>query len=140
MDQATETLLDRYVLVHGRVYVYWNLHKNVYSVRKRKIVQLHATQVQLRDVTFKVSEAGRQRVIREKRKNVHAGLQGTWVGLMQDPRTWKTRGWRRVTYDPYRSDHFFTTNGNYAVVGAKQVVGKTVNGRARLYARGLEYA
>jgi hypothetical protein len=36
----------------------------------------HETSVVLSDVTFKVSEAGRQRVIREGRKNVHAGIEG----------------------------------------------------------------
>ena len=126
--------------MHGRVYVYWNLHKDLFSVRQRRIVQAHATRVQLQDVLFKVSEAGRQRVLREKRKNVHAGLQGGWIGLERSGALWKTRGWRRITYDPYQFDHFVTANGHRAVVGAKAVVGKIVNGRARLYARGLEYA
>jgi len=35
-----------------------------------------ASTVLLSDVTPKVSEAGRQRVLREKRKNVHAGMGG----------------------------------------------------------------
>lgn len=123
--------------MEGRVYVYWNLHKNLYSVRQRGLVRLHAEHVQLRDVTFVVSEAGRQRVLREKRKNVHAGLRGEWAGL---PETgWETRGWRKLAYDPYRFDCFVTATGHRPVEGAEQVMGCIVDGRARVYARGLKY-
>jgi len=37
---------------------------------------VHAEALLLESVSFKVSEAGRQRVIRERSKNVHAGLVG----------------------------------------------------------------
>lgn len=120
----------------SRVYVYWNLHKDLYSVRKKGRVHRHATHVQLRNVTFAVSESGRQRVLREGRKNVHAGIRGedcTREG------GWETRGWRRITYDPYRFDSFVTANGLRPVVGASQVVGAVVDGRPRVYAKGLVY-
>lgn len=65
-----------------RVFVYRNLHKQVWSVialegqHKGRVV-VHAPYVQLYGaIKFNVREAGRQRVIREKRKNVHAGIQG----------------------------------------------------------------
>jgi hypothetical protein len=67
--------------------VYFNLHKHVWSIRaaegpqKGKVVA-HAETVTLRDATFKVSEAGRQRVLHEQRKNVHAVVRGAllWHG------------------------------------------------------------
>lgn len=121
----------------GRVYVYWNLHKDRYSVRRGTRVQRHADFVHLENVKFSVSESGRQRVIREKRKNVHAGVRGEDRAPKTAP---STRGWRRITYDPYRFDHFVTVSGERPVVGADELVGKIVGGRARLYARGLEYA
>lgn len=118
-----------------RVYVYWNLHKNMYSVREHGIVQAHVDAVQLRDVTFAVSEAGRRRVLREGRKNVHAGLRGK----RDRGRAWDTRGWRRVVYDPYKGPSFSTLDGR-PVSAAEQAVGRIVGGRARVYARGLTFA
>ncbi len=41
--------------------------------------------VNLEDVEFKVSEAGRQRLLREKRKNVHAFAIGTVAFLIVFP-------------------------------------------------------
>jgi len=64
-----------------KVFVYWNLPKECWSVkalngtRKGKVIY-HAEQVRVANPVGKVSEAGRQRVLREKRKNVHAGIVG----------------------------------------------------------------
>lgn len=65
-----------------RVFVYRNLHQQVWSIKalegdhKGRVIA-HAPFVQLSGkIQFKVSESGRQRVIREKRKNVHAGVVG----------------------------------------------------------------
>jgi len=95
-----------------RVFVYWNLHRKCWSVkalegeRKGKLVA-HEEFVVLRDATPKISEAGRQRVLREKRKNVHAGVVGEWVqgddafddsGALYNP--------YHITYNPYRAAHF----------------------------------
>lgn len=65
-----------------KVKVYKNLHNGMYSIQamhgdnKGRVVG-YATRLLLDDVTFKVSESGRQRVINEKRKNVHAYVCGT---------------------------------------------------------------
>jgi hypothetical protein len=63
-----------------KVFVYRNLHKNCYSVKdwKTKLVIAHVDEILLVDAEFKVSESGRQRVLKEKRKNVHAGVMGFW--------------------------------------------------------------
>lgn len=65
------------------VRVYRNLHKKCYSVQEKvngrwKVVA-HKKLVCLRDVEFRVSQAGRNRVINEKRKNVHAYIVGTEI-------------------------------------------------------------
>jgi hypothetical protein len=57
--------------------------------------------VSLRNCKLKVSQAGRQRVLREQKKNVHAGVEGTledayYSYLFAVP----------VTYNPYRYDSF----------------------------------
>jgi hypothetical protein len=63
-----------------KVFVYGNLHKNCYSVKdwKTKLVIAHVDEILLIDAEFKVSESGRQRVLKEKCKNVHAGVMGFW--------------------------------------------------------------
>lgn len=61
-----------------RYQVYKNLHKDCWSIRdaKTKHVVGHADSVQLFNVEFKVSQAGRERVLRDQRKNVHAFVEG----------------------------------------------------------------
>jgi hypothetical protein len=93
-------------MVGKKVFIYWNLHKQLWSVKDTKTQKVigHAESVMLTDCTFKVSEAGRQRVLREKRKNVHAGVVGTLTGVVP-------RGTGDVAYyNPYKQD-CFTVNG-----------------------------
>lgn len=87
-----------------KVFVYFNLHRKCFSVKALEGVNKghvidHANFVALEDVTFKVSEAGRQRVLLEKRKNVHAGVVGTLVDKY-------IVGNQRVTYNPYKGSNF----------------------------------
>jgi hypothetical protein len=84
----------------------------------------------IRNADFVVSEAGRQRVLREKSKNVHAFVQGELV------RTWdlnslkkSTRGEDlaegasvRIGYDPYRMSKMIREDCIEAVVRSPLVV------------------
>lgn len=104
-----------------RVFCYFNLHRLCFSVKalegehKGRVIA-HADAVHLSGVEFKVSEAGRQRVLREQRKNVHAGAVGTlenWLPAGErTSRAWSNRRRRfdqrgtRVTYNPYRFASF----------------------------------
>lgn len=72
-----------------KCFVYYNLHRECWSLKalegpsKGRVIG-HAKYVDMANVTWKVSEAGRQRVLREKRKNVHAGAVGDiqrWLGI-----------------------------------------------------------
>jgi hypothetical protein len=84
----------------NKVFVYWNLHKKCWSIRSQKTrkVIAHSSEVVLSDCEYKVSEAGRQRVIKEGRKNVHAGVIGYWLpGVINHDREWLPV----VTYNPY---------------------------------------
>lgn len=89
-----------------RVFVYFNLHKKLFSVRdvSTGLVVAHWHHLTLSNATFKVSEAGRQRVLREKRKNVHAGVEGTLVSYHAFINTDLFA--RRVTYNPYKGPTF----------------------------------
>lgn len=92
-----------------RVKVYFNLHKKVWSVLhmtpKGWRLWKHMPCLVLRDVTWKVSEAGRQRVIREKRKNVHAFGVGV-LCLDTDMPRFDSPEWKAVRYNPYEGPFF----------------------------------
>jgi hypothetical protein len=105
-----------------RVFVYFNLHKLLWSVRalegpnKGRVIQ-HAHEVHLVDCVFRVSEAGRQRVLRERRKNVHAGVVGRLAEAVQVDLT----GALRVTYNPYKFHTFVRTDSMEPVREAARV-------------------
>ncbi len=100
---------DRSMKVGSRVKVYWNLHKNCYSVvslekRKRGLVVAHVERLNLENAVFKVSQKGRERVLREKRKNVHAYIEGfitNKIPLISE----------QISYNPYRLPFFHTVDG-----------------------------
>lgn len=80
------------------VRVYRNLHKQCYSIQQNGIVRCHADHVELYDCTFKVFERGRQRVLREQRKNVHSFIIGK-VSACYNSSPYHTV----LFYDPYKS-------------------------------------
>lgn len=90
------------------VRVYRNLRRDCYSVVAdegpcKGLVIAYRKRVKLRNVTFKVSEAGRERVIRSGRKNVHAFACGEWMnGWVALP----TDGGCHIEYDPYVAPYF----------------------------------
>lgn len=86
-----------------RVEVYRNLHNGLISIRdtKSKLVLGHCTGVQLTNALFKVSQKGRERVLREQRKNVHAFVKGRLeLTLDAFPAN------QEVTYNPYKYETF----------------------------------
>ena len=114
-----------------KAFVYFNLHKKCWSIRAKEgsengRVLAHATSVAIADATTKVSEAGRQRVLKEKSKNVHAGIVGElvgYVGNMTDAGTragicstsefndmFKVDNMEAITYNPYKSPNFLIRN------------------------------
>ncbi|MGG1219369.1 hypothetical protein ABE236_18175 [Priestia endophytica] len=100
-----------------KVKVYFNIHKNVFSIKdvKTGLVVGHSNEVTLEDVTFKVSQTGRERVLKERRKNVHAFVEGTLTGLqcisvnsvlLNDP------DMEEAFYNPYKTETFVDRKGN----------------------------
>ena len=83
-----------------RVEVYFNLHKKTFSVRQCSTgrVILHTDEVHIRNPEFVVHQSGRNRVLREGKKNVHAFVRGeaTYFGDTNRP-TLDT-----LTYNPYK--------------------------------------
>ncbi len=83
------------------VEVYYNLHKKCLSVRRKGIVIDHVRSILLKNAKFVVQPAGRKRVLKEKRKNVHAFVRGERVAVASfDGRS------ERITYNPYKYKSF----------------------------------
>ena len=67
----------RYNIDHARkVFVYKNLHKGCWSIKQDGLVKMHITDLCMYDCSFRVNKKGREKVLKEKRKNVHAGIVG----------------------------------------------------------------
>lgn len=97
---------DRVVAEGTRVFVYFNLHKYMFSVKALEgefegQVVMHADTVFLKgDCSFSVSKAGRDRVRRTRQKNVHAGVIGNLsFSEVVVPKL-------EVSYNPYLYDTF----------------------------------
>jgi hypothetical protein len=60
--------------IGNKVMVYYNLHKHTFSVTYNGRVITHADYVKLVDVEFRVRQGGRDKVLQDKRKNVHSYL------------------------------------------------------------------
>lgn len=115
-----------------QVRVYRNLHTGTLSMQKRikgkgwRVVD-HPPGVILENAKFIVNEGGRQRVIKEKKKNVHAFIEGT-LRLQLDEgsdRHFNTEpGWatgKRAKYNPYKYASWVDEDG-YPVEEAQCVV------------------
>ena len=105
-----------------KVSVYRNLHNGLISIKSASsgLVLGHAKSVDISGADFIVNEAGRQRVLRDKQKNVHAYVKGlllNTIGFMP----YKGRSLQRctalgaldtihkvtvVSYNPYKAPHF----------------------------------
>ena len=89
------------------MFVYRNLHKGCYSIKalegehKGKVVGWNK-RVLLCDVTQKISEAGRQRVLRDKQKNIHAGI----VGYYSTKEIQYNHNEKEIYYNPYKVEKF----------------------------------
>lgn len=116
-----------------RVFVYFNLHKLVFSVKDRRtgLVVAHSPTVRLEGAEFRVQEGGRQRVLREHRKNVHAGVCGKVLETTEEVIV--PSGGIEITYNPYKYDSFVTVKDEHPVEGAEAVL---LSGK-RVWAWGL---
>lgn len=91
------------------VRVYRNLHKKdetVYSVMDKKTRRVlgHTSKVVLNNCSFDVSQAGRERVLREQKKNVHAYITGNYETYDDESDDFATGHF--VEYNPYRNKTF----------------------------------
>ena len=102
----------RYDIDHDRkVRVYKSLHKDCYSIKQDGLVKAHATELYLSHCAFQVNKKGRERVLAEKRNNVHScvvvylahWVMGSWDAI-NPPEIQE-----RVNYNPYLHETFVRT-------------------------------
>lgn len=99
------------------VEIYKNLHNGLFSVRQNGLVVAHVESFCLDTVSFKVSEAGRLKVIREKKKNVHAFIRGRMFDVngvnVQGDLFSRLVANQAIRYNPYQADCFFRQYEDY---------------------------
>ena len=90
-----------------KVEVYYNLHKKKFSVRHNGKVIAHRLAVVIENPEFVVRQKGRERVLREGRKNVHAFVRGNYECLdTMLEHTNNNQSRSELTYNPYKYDSF----------------------------------
>tara|TARA_R110000764_G_scaffold110791_1_gene197477 strand:+ start:261 stop:686 length:426 start_codon:yes stop_codon:yes gene_type:complete len=105
---------------------YFNLHKRLFSVRDRRNgkVFAHAKTLTLFDAKFVVQPAGRAKVLREKKKNVHAFVRSdstTHIDVGHE--IYWDFSLKKVKYNPYEGNTFTDEEGNPVYESAMVLLG-----------------
>ena len=115
-----------------RVEVYYNLHKNVFSVRHKGRVIQHTKMAVIKDAEYVVRPAGRAKVLREGKKNVHAFAAGRFS--LKNGLASYVKGARKVTYNPYVNDTFVFAETGEPVTDAYVVTMGSWQGKPSVWA------
>lgn len=124
-----------------RADIYFNLHKRTWSVRDRATGRVadHAAIIYVAGIAdFVVRESGRQRVLREGRKNVHAFCRvessSRADGTPRRFTMWRDNatmyGAVRLSYNPFKGATFYRCDTGAPVHRARRVVMIAEPGRA----------
>lgn len=112
-----------------RVRVHFNFHKKMFAICQNGIVIDYATCVWLHKAEFKVGGKGRERVIAEGRKNVHAFVYGELYMVDDKKNHWYNNHDTTVKYNPYKWNSFVDEDDS-PVYTARNVMMNVVDGRA----------
>ena len=151
-DAGPRKVVDGIEVAPDRVKVYYNLQKDCLSVidAETGLLYCHAHRVELHNAKFRVQLAGRNRVVKEKRKNVHAYIVGDChdIGEVSKERYHLVRGkvesydicqcegtmwceecvpesaeqFRHATYNPYKYDTFVDDVSGESLFKSERVV------------------
>ena len=98
--------------------IYFNLRKHCLSVRSKGKVVSHLDSVAVNNPRFVVNAAGRARVLKEKRKNVHAFVRGEAYPVdipCEYFHKLTTMRWKMIKYNPYKFSSFVLACGETPV-------------------------
>jgi len=128
----TESQFDS-IFIGKKVMVYYNLHKQTFSVTYDSKVILHADYVKLGNVEFRVRQGGKERVRQDKSKNVHAFVIGTLLDYCEYPcdDIPSSPSGKIVTYNPYKHNSFVYKGSEEPVYNAKEV--DMINSQNKLF-------
>ena len=106
------------------VRVFKNWQRGCYSVMQDGVVRASARQVLLRDVEFLVRASGRERMLRLKRKTVHAYAVGYLEDLVHpnESASLPAIDGRYTVYDPYRFMTFVDRDTQQPVLSSHRVL------------------
>lgn len=101
------------------VEVYWNLRKRTWSVRAKdtRLVIDHKDSILLKDAILSVKQGGRERVLRDQQKNVHAFAIGEVVDLDRLIYPYDSQ----VIYNPYKHTSFVMADTEEPIYEADHV-------------------
>lgn len=108
--------------------VYRNLHNGLWSVRSRFAdsygrVIAHKPWLTVFHASLVVNERGRQKVLAEKRKNVHAFVRGEMEDTSDGTQTvFYANSLLPLTYNPYKMGSFYNPETNEPVLSAYAVL------------------
>jgi hypothetical protein len=120
-----------------RVEVYFNLHKKTFSVRSAKSgkVLLHTDEVHIENPEFVVRQSGRNRVLSEGRKNVHAFVRGDATFFRYTNRPMLDT----LTYNPYKYASFVDKQTEEPVYKASRAWLTVTDKIPTIQAEGVQY-
>lgn len=98
------------------VFIYRNLHCHasncLYSISQNSLIVGHTGLILLQKCQFNVSQKGRERVLREQRKNVHARIKGfiaeSGMGVEAEDKDLILPA--KISYNPYTDESFICKN------------------------------
>jgi hypothetical protein len=99
-------MLEYHFLQDGQVIlVAYHFYKRCFSIRdaKSKRILGYADHIVISDVKFIVHQSGRMKVLKEKKKNVHAYVKGQFLYSLQGQHAGIMR---EAYYNPYRTEAF----------------------------------
>ena len=114
----------------AKTFVYKNLHRDVWSLMNRGLVVSHEDHVVMEGCEFVVRPAGRGKVLRERKKNVHAFVKGYPIdaekstadgGAREVVEALRLLTPVQITYHPYRKGSFYRIDTAADVVSADYV-------------------
>jgi hypothetical protein len=114
--KAIESYKGREIKEGENVKVYFDLHRHCFSIQKGNLVHGKANELVLKEVTFKVNEKRRQKVVEEGRKNVHAKVHGK---ITSEPIVGNLR---EAAYNPYFFKSFVDKETKKPIKSAKMVL------------------
>ena len=121
---------SQYPTYGDKVRIYWNLHQKMYSVVFKGRVVSHMTDITLEDVQFVVRQSGREKVLRDKKKNVHAFVVGK---IINDNEGWfPQENYDTISYNPYKNNTFQNVTRDEPIFKARVVALSSINKQPRI--------